>query len=57
MTKSIRRGGGSRQDGLDITAVYEESKSQVRALGRKLETKSVCKNDNICKLIMQVHIS
>ena len=35
MTGSLKREGGSRQGRLSTAAVYEESKSQVRALGIK----------------------
>ena len=41
VTRSLMRGGGNRQGGLGTTAVYVESTSQVKALGRKLETKSL----------------
>ena len=41
VTRSLRRSGGSRQDRFGTTVVYEEPKSQVRALGRKLKTKSL----------------
>ena len=41
MIESLRRVGDGRENMLGTTAVYVESKSQVRALGRKLETKGL----------------
>ena len=41
MTGSLRYSGDSKQNKLGTMTVYVESKSQVRALGRKSEMKSL----------------